>query len=153
MLIFGDGPGGVLRFSVRKAMGGNRTWKEELHTIAVGSRLIGGQSQQVDRPADVDIVCRFRRELSPRTQNRRQLMDLRDLEHRLQSFDQRGVANIADEGFTASFALRLVEFTDVDSDKIAPTGCVQGSDQAVADLTAGPGDEGGGVAPASTVGG
>jgi hypothetical protein len=125
-VLLGHGPGAFFRVQVAHAVGGDRAGKQELDGLAVRAGLVGSQTQQVERAAHVDLVARLRGELHPRAQQRREVIDLRDLEHGLEALQQWRLADVADEHLAAQRPQLGVEFPQVDSDDVLPPGVMHG---------------------------
>jgi hypothetical protein len=79
-LVFGDRAGARLGGQIRKTEGGDRRGIDERDRTAVRFTLVLRELEQVQRPLDVDMVRRDRRELGSGREQRRQVKDAVDLE-------------------------------------------------------------------------
>ena len=73
----------------------DRAGKDEPDAVTVRPRLLGGETEQVERASHVHLVRRFGRELGPRAQEGGEVVDLRDLVHGQEPAEERPVADVA----------------------------------------------------------
>jgi hypothetical protein len=96
--------------------------------------------EQRQRALDVDVVCRNRRELGARGQQCREMEDEIDLEFRQHSLEQVGIGDRSGELAIDQLVESRIERREIDRHD-RPPAAGEPRDQAMADLSTGPGDE------------
>src|SRR6185295_18331522 len=109
-------------------------------------RLVLRELEQVERSLDVDFVRRHRRELGAGREQRREVKDPVDLEFRHHALEQRLVDDRAGDLAIDLPGDRVLEPRDVDRDDATVPLLGEAIDEAVADLSTGPGNDDDGFA-------